>query len=88
MIPELHRPIAVEHVGPSGLDVTVEASAVECTALARRMNLPAVLALSCVFRLERDIGGSLSAYGNLTARVVQTCVVSLEDFTADHGALS
>jgi len=82
MIPELHRPIAVERVGLAGLDVTVEASAAECAALAQRMNLPAVLALSCGFHLERDTPGTLLAYGNLLARVVQTCVVSLEDFTA------
>ena len=41
MIPELHRPIAIERVGPSGLDVMVEASAAECAALARRMDVPA-----------------------------------------------
>lgn len=82
MTPELHRPIAVERVGPAGLDVMVEASAVECAALAQRMNLPAVLALTCRFRLERDTAGSLLAYAHLVARVVQTCVISLEDFTA------
>ncbi len=83
MNPELHRPVAVERVGPAGLDVLVEASAGECAALAQRMNLPAVLELTCRFRLERDSAGGLLAHGNLVARVVQTCVVSLEDFTAD-----
>ncbi len=87
MNPELHRPIAIERVGPAGLDVTIEASTAECAALAQRMNLPAVLALTCVFHLERDAVGSLLAYGRLMARVVQTCVVSLEDFATtveDH----
>jgi uncharacterized metal-binding protein YceD (DUF177 family) len=82
MIPELHRPIAVERVGPAGLDVVVEAGAAECAAIAQRMNVPAVLALTCRFHLERDTSGSLLAFGKLEARVVQTCVVSLEDFTA------
>ncbi len=41
MTPELHRPVAVERVGPNGLDVTVEAGAEECARLARRLNLPA-----------------------------------------------
>jgi uncharacterized metal-binding protein YceD (DUF177 family) len=82
MIPELHRPIAVERVGPAGLDVVVEAGATECAAIAQRMNLPAVLALTCRFHLERDTSGSLLAFGKLEAHVVQTCVVSLEDFTA------
>jgi uncharacterized metal-binding protein YceD (DUF177 family) len=81
MIPELHRPIAVERIGPSGLDVIVEASAAECAALARRMDVPAVLSLTCRFHLDRDTAGTLLAHGNLMARLVRTCVVSLEDFT-------
>jgi uncharacterized metal-binding protein YceD (DUF177 family) len=82
MIPELHRPVAVERIGPAGLVMVVEASRTECAALAHRMNLPAVLALNCEFRLERDAGGALLAHGHLVARVVQTCVISLEDFSA------
>lgn len=82
MTPELHRPLAVDRIGPAGLDVTVEASAEECAALARRMDLPAVLSLTCQFRLTREIGEMVRAEGRLAARVVQTCVISLEDFAA------
>ena len=82
MHPELHRPVTLDRVGPAGLHVVVEASSTECAALAHRMNLPAVLALNCTFRLERDAGGALVARGHLVARIVQTCVISLEDFTA------
>jgi len=82
MTPELHRPIAIDRVGPDGLDVTVEATSAECAALARRMGLPAVLDLTCSFHLKRDIGDTLLVHGHLLAHVVQTCVVSLEDFTA------
>ena len=81
-MPELHRPIAIERVGPRGLDVAVEATAAECAALAARMNIPAVLSLTCRFHLVRDAAGGLLAHGSLTAQVVQTCVVSLEDFAA------
>jgi uncharacterized metal-binding protein YceD (DUF177 family) len=80
--PELHRPVAADRVGGAGLDCTVEATADECAALANRMNLPAVLSLSCRFRLQREPGGAVMARGHLLARVVQTCVVSLDDFTA------
>jgi uncharacterized metal-binding protein YceD (DUF177 family) len=80
MIPELHRPIAIERIGPGGLDVTVEADAAECAALAQRMGLAAVIALSCEFHLERDTAGTLVARGHLLARVAQTCVISLEEF--------
>lgn len=82
MIPELHHPIAVDRIGSGGLDVLVEASDAECTALAERFGLPRVLSLSCAFHLERDNAGTLLAHGRLRARVVQTCVVSLEDFPA------
>jgi hypothetical protein len=81
MTPELHRPLAIDRVGPAGLDVTVEASPAECAGLAQRMGLSAVLELTCAFHLKRDTAGDLLADGHLTARVVQTCVVSLEDFT-------
>jgi uncharacterized metal-binding protein YceD (DUF177 family) len=82
MTPELHRPIAVDRVGQAGLSVTVEASTAECAALARRMNLPAILALTCDFCLEREAGGNLLVHGHLVAEIVQTCVVSLDDFAA------
>ncbi len=80
MIAELHRPIAVDRIGAAGLDVFVEATTAECAALAIRMKLPEVTALRCQFRLERDSADSLLAHGHLVAQVVQTCVVSLEDF--------
>jgi uncharacterized metal-binding protein YceD (DUF177 family) len=82
MTPELHRPVAVERIGPNGLDVTVEASPAECAALAQRMSLPAVLSLTCRFHLAEDAAGSLMVHGHLFADVVQTCIVSLEDFAA------
>jgi Large ribosomal RNA subunit accumulation protein YceD len=81
MTPELHRPLMVERVGPAGLDYVVEASRDECAALAVRMNLPAVLSLTCRFRLEQDLSATLVVRGHLIACIVQTCVVSLDDFT-------
>ncbi len=80
MKPELYRPIMVARIPSGGLDVTVEADAAECRALAERMNLPAVLSLTCRFHVDRDAGGILLAHGHLLARVEQTCIVSLEDF--------
>jgi len=54
MIPELHRPLAVDRIGAAGVEVVVEATAAECAALAQRIQLPSVLDLRCAFRLERD----------------------------------
>lgn len=82
MNPELHRPILIDRIGPDGLDIVVEATPAECAALAERMNLPAVSALSCEFHLEWENETRVVARGHLRTTVVQTCVVSLEDFEA------
>jgi uncharacterized metal-binding protein YceD (DUF177 family) len=82
MKPEFHRPLSLERIGPQGLDLTVEATSAECTALAVRMNVPAVLAVSCAFHLMRYGRDVVVARGALQARVTQTCVVSLDDFDA------
>src|SRR6516162_4287000 len=82
MTPELHRPVTVGRIGPKGLEVAFNASACECSALAQRMKLAAIATLSCQFRLAWDNDGTLIAHGHLLADVVQTCVVSLEDFAA------
>jgi uncharacterized metal-binding protein YceD (DUF177 family) len=81
--PELHRPVAVDRIGPSGLDVAVVANPAECQALAERMQIPAVLGLTCRFHLSRDAAGSLLAQGQLEAQVQRVCVVSLDDFVTD-----
>ncbi len=83
MTPELNRPVAIDRIGPRGLDVTVVANAAECAALAERMGIPAVQSLSCRFHVARVAADKFAAAGHLRARVVQTCVISLEEFAAD-----
>jgi uncharacterized metal-binding protein YceD (DUF177 family) len=83
MTSELHRPVPADRVGATGLEVTVQANAAECATLAQRMRLPGVLALRCDFRLVRLTAECILAEGHLRAKVVQTCVISLDDFTAD-----
>lgn len=83
MRPELHRPVVAGDIPPAGQEVLVVASAAECAALAARMRLPEVRSLRCRFRLSRpERAGSVEADGWLEAQVVQTCVVTLEDFVA------
>lgn len=82
MTPELHRPVAVAAILPGGQEFVVEANQAECAALAARMRLPAVQSLHCRFRLSPGLGGAVAAAGWLEAEVVQTCVVTLEDFAA------
>lgn len=83
MTPELHRPVAVDRIGLRGMNVVVQATPAECMALAGRMGIPAVRSLTCRFRVVRDAAGRFVAQGHLTACVVQTCVVSLDDFSAE-----
>ncbi|HBK06917.1 MAG TPA: hypothetical protein DDZ81_13910 [Acetobacteraceae bacterium] len=82
MTPEFHRPLSLDRIGTLGLDMTVVAKPAECAALAIRMNLPAVLALSCAFHLTRESRDKVLARGVLHATITQTCVVSLETFDA------
>lgn len=82
MTPELHRPVALQRVGPDGIDVSVEASPAECAALAGRFALPAIRSLRCRFALKPGPAGTVEGQGRLEATVVQTCVASLEDFDA------
>lgn len=82
MIRDLHRPVPLERIGPDGFDLLVEAGPEELSALTRRMQIPAVLALSCRFHLRREGESVVVAHGHLRARVVQTCIVSMDDFEA------
>jgi uncharacterized metal-binding protein YceD (DUF177 family) len=82
-LPELHRPLALDRIPPHGFETEITATAQECEALAARLRIPAVEALSCRFRLHKLPGGAVAADGGLHARVVQTCVVTLDDFPAE-----
>jgi uncharacterized metal-binding protein YceD (DUF177 family) len=77
---ELHRPVAVASIGPDPLEIRVEANAAECEALAARMQVLAVVSFACRFCLYRTTGRAVAAEGWLDARVVRTCVVTLDEF--------
>jgi uncharacterized metal-binding protein YceD (DUF177 family) len=83
--PEFSRLVPIESIGPTQRAITVEANEAERTGLARRMGIPSVLALSCSFDLRREstAAGVILGRGHLVARVVQTCVLTLDEFEAD-----
>ena len=83
MTPELHRPVRVDEIGPIGLAYDVDANVEECVALAQRMHIPEIRALTCTFRLTPEYRGAFAALGRLRAIVVRTCVVSLDDFPVE-----
>ncbi|HTC10002.1 MAG TPA: DUF177 domain-containing protein [Acetobacteraceae bacterium] len=82
MTPEFSRPQPRPRIPPAGQDITVEATAAECAALAARLRLPAVQRLTCRFHLRPAPNDGVTAEGWLAALVTQTCVVSLDDFDA------
>ncbi len=78
--PEFSRPFAVDRLGAAAWTETIEATPQERAALAKRLRLPAVNALTGTVRLEWQPGGLIQVSGRLQADVVQTCVVTLADF--------
>ena len=82
MTTELHRPLAVDRIGPDGLEVEVRASEPECAALASRMGIPAIGDLVCRFRLAVAGPGTVLAEGHLRAAAIRVCVVTLDEFEA------
>nr|WP_194300873.1 DUF177 domain-containing protein [Acetobacter oeni] len=61
-------------------EITVEATSAECARVARRLDIPAVASLTCRYRLSPQPRGAIMAEGALTARLMQTCVMTLDDF--------
>jgi uncharacterized metal-binding protein YceD (DUF177 family) len=80
---ELSRPLAVDRIGSADLEQVVEATAAELAQITRRLMIPAVTRLRCTFHLRRVLAGVIEARGELAADVVQTCVVSLDEFPQD-----
>ncbi|MCC7429149.1 MAG: DUF177 domain-containing protein [Alphaproteobacteria bacterium] len=75
---EFSRPVAVDRIPPAGEEKHIEANAAECLALARRYDVEQVLALSATLRLAPRRGRSVHLSGSARARLVQTCVISLD----------
>jgi hypothetical protein len=80
--PELHRPLPLDRIGGRELDVTVEANEEERAAIAGRLLVIGIPSLRCAFALTRVARGIIEARGHLQARVLRTCVVSLDEFEA------
>ncbi len=81
MKPEFSRPLALARIG-GGRTIAIEATAAERAALALRMRVPELPALTCTFALRPTAGGVVEAEGLLRAQAVQVCVLSLDPFEA------
>lgn len=78
--PEFSRPLPVDRVPPGGSVETVEAEPQERDALAARLDVEAIHALSAHLRATPWRGGGLKVQGTLVAELDRVSVVSLEPF--------
>ena len=79
-ISEFSRPIEVARVNALGSHEKIKADPKECLALARRLGLPVVHAVSAHLLVKPWRGGGLQVTGEVTADVDQVSVISLETF--------
>jgi uncharacterized metal-binding protein YceD (DUF177 family) len=77
-LPAITRPVAIATIGHTPLSRRVEIDEPERKAIAAAIGLVDIVALSADFLIGRERGGTIRVDGQLTAEIVQTCVVSLE----------
>jgi uncharacterized metal-binding protein YceD (DUF177 family) len=78
----LSRPVRAGHIKEAVQSHVVVADAAERAALAALYGLPEIKTLRGEFTLAHERGGVISGTLTLQARLVQSCVVSLEPFEA------
>lgn len=77
--PEFSRSIAIDRVGLKEKTFTLEADEKERKALAKRLGIPEVTAMTADIRLKLIQGGKrVLLKGTVRAALVQICVVTLE----------
>jgi uncharacterized metal-binding protein YceD (DUF177 family) len=77
---EFSRPLDVARVPKLGSHENLVASTAECTALARRLNVPVIHSLKAKLHVKPWRGGGLHVKGTLVAELDRESVVSLEAF--------
>lgn len=78
--PEFSRRLLINRIGHEGLTETIKANEAECRQLARRLDIPAVHALSCKIRVMPEGADQFVLDGVLTAHVSMECVITGEAF--------
>jgi uncharacterized metal-binding protein YceD (DUF177 family) len=78
--PEFSRPLLTDRVPAAGSLEKITAEPAELRALAARMKLPAIHALSAEVRATPWRGGGIKLEGHITADLEQVSVISLEPF--------
>jgi uncharacterized metal-binding protein YceD (DUF177 family) len=78
--PEFSRPLDVAAVPPHGIKQKMDADEAERSALASRLGLAGLTGLHAELLIEPWREDGLKITGTLTASVIQTCVVTADDF--------
>ena len=81
---EFSRPIDLDEIEKNGLQRGIIAKAQECAALAQRFDILGLEDLRATLDIRKlDDGETVTVTGYMTAKVTQTCTVSLDPFVAD-----
>lgn len=83
MSTEFSRPVKAGHIHGEPQTFRLEADAPARAALAKRLGLPDIAALTGQFTLSHERSGVIAAELTLQARVTQLCVVTNEPFETD-----
>ncbi|GGF60177.1 hypothetical protein GCM10007301_19880 [Azorhizobium oxalatiphilum] len=75
--------LLVSDIPPQGLDLTLTPDAAVCAAVAKHLDIPAVLSLSARLHIGQERADGARVTGVVKARVTQISVVSLEPFDED-----
>ncbi|MGN6310567.1 MAG: YceD family protein [Xanthobacteraceae bacterium] len=76
-------PVNVDQIPEAGLQVAFEATETQCAALATVAGLRDLVRAAAAFELSHAGGGKVHVTGQVTARVGQTCVVTLDPVEND-----
>lgn len=82
-LPEFSRLLKVDRVPKLGSVEKLGADPAECKALAKRLGIPQIHALTATLRATPWRGGGLRLEGELAADIDQVSVVSLEAFRSE-----
>ncbi len=80
---EFSRRVEVDQIGPTPEQCLIEADEAQRAAIARRLDLVALERFAADLTVERAGAGRLRLSGRISAKVVQTCVVSLQPMTTE-----
>jgi uncharacterized metal-binding protein YceD (DUF177 family) len=83
MTPEFSRLLPVDRIPETGLDERIDADDSERVALAQRFELPEIVKFAADFHITPWRRGRIHVQGNVTAELVQRCVITLDPFPVE-----